>query len=297
LTSILYALSQHLLEVANFMWNASKPGHELFVYYMSFVMIADATRSPSETAPYIALTGAVIGTMAWIHSSTLHLKPAGGSPETYIVVVHLFHALMLAPLAVKVQSSLLGWLTVAAICGMLGFNVVCGGLVTAIGFHSEDALARCMVVTCVANVGYLVMMAADRLPSWLQPFRTGVHTFAGPVYFLGLLIASSYYGPYRKHYFAMQLVMAAALLLQIVFGGMYNLPATQNVAAVYTVLYLMEKSTEAPWLWGDCVWLTLFGISLCMWRLSLFLKTNPHYLTPLLSTDAFKPRDGVKVVT
>merc|ERR1719321_1104029 len=125
------------------------------------------------------------------------------------MVAHLFHALMFAPMAVTLRSSLIGWLTVAASCGVLGFSVACGGLVTFIGFSSRDALARCLVVTCLANACFLVMMAVNRLPSWLHPFRAGVHTFAGPVYFLSLLIASSYYGPYRKYYFAMQLVMAA----------------------------------------------------------------------------------------
>lgn len=290
LAPLVAELSQFLLDVACLLWSWSMPIHELAVYYASFVMLAAATRCPKETAPYIALTGAVIGTMAWCHSSALHLPRHGGSPETYMVVTYLFHVLILAPMAVTLRSTLLGWLTVAASCGMMGFSVICGGLVTFIGFESKDALARCLIVTCVANVVFLAMVAVDRLPAWLEPFQTGVHTFAGPVHFLSLLIASSAYGPYSQYYLAWQLVMAAALLVQLIVGGIYSLPAAQNVAVVYTVLYLLEKSAEARWLWGEAAWLTLFVLSLCMWRISLFLKANPEYLMPLLSTNAFKAR-------
>lgn len=209
---------------------------------------------------------------------------------TYSMVTFLFHALMLAPMAARLLSSLLGWFTVAACCGMLGFSVICGGLVTFIGFQSADVLARCLVVTGAANVLFFVLVAKDSVPAWLEPFQSGVHTFAGPVHFLALLIASSGYGPYPQHYVLMQLVMVATILGYLFVGGVFSLSGAQNVATVYTVLYLLEKSIEAEWLWGEAAWLALFCLSLCMWRASLFLKAHPGYLVPLLSTNAFKSR-------
>jgi hypothetical protein len=73
----------------------------------------------------------------------------GGDKELFAQLSNFLIVTWYMPVALLYSSHLLGFLTVLAFYGMIGFSVVATGLCYFIGFRSKDALERACVTSVV----------------------------------------------------------------------------------------------------------------------------------------------------
>jgi hypothetical protein len=95
------------------------------------------------------------------------------------------------PLALALDSDLMGYLTVVTLFGAIGFGVWAEPLCFYIGFNSENAMHRTTVGAVALLSGFFgaQMMGVD--PALLRPFSSSVSVFGTVVLFIAMLIMSS----------------------------------------------------------------------------------------------------------
>lgn len=110
----------------------------------------------------------------------------------------------------------------------------------------------------------------------------------GPVaHYLALLIHASLLGPNlyerRQRYWAMQALFVASLAVAFGAGLLLNVDALFSTAAVFGVLYAVEKACELD-LWRQGKWASV-GLALVffvLWRVAILLNASPHLIVALL---------------
>ena len=112
----------------------------------------------SDSAEFMALTGAALAIPAYVYSTALH-APGGGDAEAFTQLTAAWLAASTAPLAIHFQSTMLGYACVVALYTFLGFNVACFGLCWCIGWTKKDAMVR----TLCSSVLLLVCFTALRV--------------------------------------------------------------------------------------------------------------------------------------
>lgn len=124
-------------------------------------------------------------------------------------------------------------------------------------------------------------------PYFIGPFAIGGTTMGNVTYFLGLLIVSSrYYSYYRpkNQYMVIQAIMIVSLLVALFFGNVFGITSMVNVASTFAVLFVMEKVLEIPRIFeGPMLFVTLLGLSICLYMASFFLSTHPGWIVNMFS--------------
>ncbi|CEM34251.1 unnamed protein product [Vitrella brassicaformis CCMP3155] len=346
---LLHPLATVLLTLARAVWQhlvyplllLSRPLFELLAYYICLLFIVHghcikealdeqtAERRTEETAlrlfhvststvpVYVALTGCMLAIPAFIFSLKLHSPPDAESK--YLgPVLNGFLTLMLVPVAVALDSQLLGFLAIWTLFGVLGAFVRCYGLCWCIGWESEKDLARTVVFAFCFNMTYIILRVArsmtDRalpaplaascrtLDDLLSPFGTGLMVLGSHRYYLGMLILCSRHfslvddgggregEPFgrvswraKTRYMRWQGGMVASLLMGILTGSFYGIESLKNTAITFLCLYLGEKGSELP-IWGNdgVLWCGILAVSVGMWRAALWLHQNPQFLIAMI---------------
>jgi len=265
-----------------------KPLYEPAVYAIAFLFIVQGARYPAETGLFVALTGCVAAVPCFLYSTALHTQPTGNK-DGFMQVVNIYLALVWGPQAVIYQSELLGFFTVGAVYGALGFSVACYGLCWVIGFDSKNTLYRVvansvvlMIVFTLFRVGVLAIILQADPHYFLSPFATAVLTLGSVTYFLGLLIVSApHVVSAAEDYWRIQIMMVLSLLLIVSVGAVYHIAPLYNTACVFGVLYAMAKVAEQRIWRGGMVFVGLFGFFACLYVIALYLRTHPGFIVAM----------------
>ena len=116
-------------------------------------------------------------------------------------------------------------------------------------------------------------------------------TMGSTMFFLALLILCSKWhdgDTSSAVYVLWNVGMLAALALALALGWVGDLPAMRNTAAVFFVLWVIEKEAEVKWGRGAAV--VLFVNFAALFCLALYLQSRPQLLLSL-----FDPR-GVLLI-
>lgn len=97
---------------------------------MSRIVAAGAAeRYPQSSAAYVAVTGCLLSIPAFLYSTRLHVPSRDGrAPAGLATLLHAFLAVALAPVALRHDSQLIGFLAAGALFGAVGFSVIPSGL-------------------------------------------------------------------------------------------------------------------------------------------------------------------------
>lgn len=185
--------------------------------------------------------------------------------------------------AIYYQSTVLGFFTVLALESLLGFTVVVAPFCIGLGFPSDNVIPRAtfasfliLAVSLFAKIG-----GYDAGPfTVFQPGAFFVGTF---VYFLGLLITSSWYyyawGRSKERmnsFWAMQVLTLLSGGAALYIGSVFGIGALLGVGGTFFVIYLLEKYTELPWNEIGFAW-GLLGAGLLLFGFALFAYHHPQY--------------------
>eukprot|EP00746_Dinoflagellata_sp_MGD_P078416 gnl/MRDRNA2_/MRDRNA2_31362_c0_seq2.p1 gnl/MRDRNA2_/MRDRNA2_31362_c0~~gnl/MRDRNA2_/MRDRNA2_31362_c0_seq2.p1 ORF type:complete len:456 (+),score=41.66 gnl/MRDRNA2_/MRDRNA2_31362_c0_seq2:111-1478(+) len=257
---------------------------EVCGYMLALAFSIQGSRYPAgqeDAAMMVALTGGLALLPLWLYSTKLHVHTSGGNEKIFMAVTNSLLAATLAPLALIHDSRLIGFLTILAVYGALGF--VCGafGLGYYIGFAGEEAITRCITASVLLIVTFTTLRICAADLTFMRPFATGAMCLGNVMYFLGLLIWSSKSRSYREAppYVARQAIMIGSLLIALLVGNVFSLNSMSNTATTFLVLWLMEKELEVRWSGFGVV--VLFANFVFLYFISHYLHTHPEHIVSL----------------
>ena len=250
-------------------------------------LILDSIAFPPESASFVALTGIALSGpclaySAVVHASLIRPRPWADS-RAFSKIINGYIVLTVAPVAILHASNLLGWLTVLAAYGFLGFSVACCGLCWYIGFEDENAIERVAVTSLSLLVGFTVLhwTVTKGDPLLLAPFESACTIMGSITLFLALLIASSLhysYPHYGNNWKAKNALMLVLLVVGLFAGHVSGMHGLANTSTVFCVLWSVEKWVELhlDLRWNG--WLLMLLLSLIMYKAALWLHDHPEFV-------------------
>lgn len=197
-------------------------------------------------------------------------------------------ALVLIPLAVGHQSSLLGYGAVSCVLTLLGLTGGAGRLCIFIGFEGEDVAVRTSISCAAGLMVFVGIRAAGLHPACLAPFVSGVSVLGGIGHYLSLLILClSESGNSRDSLYlrrdsrVLNGLMGLSLLLSTFCGRMYDMAGMANTATVFAVLWLLQWYAAFHFRNRYNGWLFIFLSSVCAYYAALWLHANPVFVVSL----------------
>ncbi len=254
-----------------------KPVYQYLIYVFAVLLMTEAQRYPrdeySMTGVMTAVTGIAVFMLGWAYTTLLN-KATGGDAELFATLSAMLITLVTAPLAVTLQSSLIGYAAVASLCSTLGFSVWSSELCLCLGFDRTSGLIRTALACLALNLLNMASRVFDMPSQYLAPFSSAIGIFGSSVYFLALLIATNVHSRSNAMY-------VCSLGLWLAAGEFLGMPGMANVAKVYAALYALNVYGRCPPRSEALKLLWMFGGFGALYALSLFLNRNPELLTAL----------------
>lgn len=193
-----------------------------------------------------------------------------------------------AACALYYHSSVLGFMAVMALESLLGFTVIVAPFCIGMGFKSNNVVPRATVASFLILLAYLSVRINDGNYGPFVVFETGAFFVGTFVYFLGLLILSSWYYYSWSHratqdknsqegtFWVMQVVTIASGCAALYIGSVFGISTLLGVGGTLFVIYLLEKYSELPWNKIGLAW-GLLGAGALLFGFALFAYHHPQY--------------------
>ncbi len=224
----------------------------------------------------------------------------------------LILACVWALVAVGYSSSLVGFISVAALLSAFGFSMMVYPGVCVMGFDDEDAVGK---GTAAAFYLLGIFVAAKVLSAhassflfqyvyplfgnfasflgfaagspdhaqYLAPFEYGSIFLGSLVGYLGLLISSSRWYPRRNvSYLFAQVITTVAGLAALFIGSVFGIPVLLKVGGTFFVVYLLTKPWEIPFESADGFAFLGVCTSVAIVAFVWFVKTHTALVAPYL---------------
>eukprot|EP00050_Salpingoeca_kvevrii_P009749 m.4612 g.4612 ORF g.4612 m.4612 type:complete len:478 (+) comp2435_c0_seq1:2-1435(+) len=265
---------------------------EICAYLLSWTVVVDGTRFQPETGLFISIMGIALLFSCLAYTIAFYRGGLTGtngnaserSRTKQTVLLNLWSMSLTAPLAIHFHSVLFGFAAVASLYSALGFGVVPIGLGLVIGFNGKDALLRVLACsTIMLTVQISFAMSSGRARGAFAPFAPATSILGAVTFYLALLIASSRYSKFP--YAELNMAMITTLVAGVFFGFVYGVPGLANTAIVFVVLYGLEKSVEVMASLGANIWFFVFGGSVVLFKIALWLHTHPEFLVAIVAPD------------
>ena len=187
--------------------------------------------------------------------------------------------------AVAYNSSLVGFIAVAALMSALGFSMLVLPGVVCVGFDDEDSLGRTTAAAFYVALAFVAIKITGVGGSVvLSPFEYGCVNLGSFVGFLGLLISSNKWynaSNYGRYIFA-QIIFAVVATLGITIGSVWNITALRECAVSFLVLYILTKPWEIPVESRDGFAVLCLFFGLLLYAFVWFVNNNMALVSPYL---------------
>lgn len=226
---------------------------------------------------------AFLGCLGLIGGFTLSLKlhapkDAKGGPT----VLSALCLVAFTVVALLYKSSLIGFMSVAALESLLGFSVLVLPLCIGIGFRDEDAMARGTVASFVLlAAGVAIGLVAKYSPGhevlpYVMPFQSGLLWLGTFVYFTGMLIISSRWYATKGNFWPLQILTILSGIGAVYLGQVLDVGILSGIGGTFFVIYLLEKYVEVTWKRVHFAW-GLVGGALLLGGAAFFANQHPQY--------------------
>lgn len=215
--------------------------YEVGGYASSAALVAFAKKIPIGIDPVFTAFAGCIGFAAMIYvSGVLHdWKP---NNTGYCMTLAVTWSIV----AMAYQSELIGFFSVAALFGALGFFVHSYPFMTVIGFEDKDALNRATGSAFILLALFVFLRMSGVVVQHVELFSYGMYLIGSLVGYTGLLIlAYEGYGK-RRGYIVRQLPIVAGGIAALFFGSVLAIPEIQKIGGTFFGLYLLEKVCDVP---------------------------------------------------
>mmetsp|Transcript_37776 Transcript_37776/g.89427 ORF Transcript_37776/g.89427 Transcript_37776/m.89427 type:complete len:359 (-) Transcript_37776:46-1122(-) len=248
-----------------------------------------------DSAVMIAFSGALAFFPCWCYNAFLFIRCKDtDSPRSALerleVLSNVFMLCILAPVALLFQSQLVGFFAVCALFAALGFTSYCTFFGYCVGFTSDDAVGRGLVVSGLIILAYAALLVSGSQGALdaLAPFRRGIMVMGSTVYFLALLCKCSHWNLFLSNdarYREWNAFMFASLLLYTLMGSVWGAPALTNTAVTFAVLWALEKELECTGMNP----LGIFLLSISLYVAAYVLHAHPGFILTLFDPSLAMP--------
>lgn len=239
--SIVYFFGSIFVDLLKVLLEVPPIVYELLFYTGAVGLLVFGRTLRPEISPYVGLAGALLFAGAIVYSTvTRKLK---SEPMRFCLIL----AIVWAIAALVYGSQMLGFITVMALLGALGFSAMMWPGVIALGFEDDDALGKATSAAFLILIGFCAArITADASPT-LAIFEKGALFMGSFVGYLGLLVASSRWYEHKRYpYVLFQIVTVAAGIGAIAVGSIFGIGELQKIGGTFFVIYLLEKIIEIP---------------------------------------------------
>ena len=249
--------------------------HDTAGTMFSFCIVLANEKFREGTAEFISLTGCAAATWVYLYfrkrSDTLEATTNTGQNDCAEVA----GSICAGALALKFNSELFGFISVAFLYHVIGFGVWCEPLTVYVGFRSEKGIIQAMMASAMFLLLTVTLQVLGIDPLFLRPFKSSLNVFGSVVFLLTGNIAR--YVIVKAVNFT--LVYGISLALSLFIGSVLGIPSLFNSAVVFSVLWVLEIIGGLPF-WQDPAgfWTGLFIGSFCIYQLSFYMKTNPDWV-------------------
>lgn len=214
--------------------------YEISLYSLSIGLIISGLLISQNNVVELGAIGSLLLPLAIFYSLQLHQWQPN--------VRRIFLLLMLAwgIVAILYQSSGIGFLSVAALMGLVGFSVEIEQLCYMIGFKDKQSIP---VATITGFILLAIFITLRILNLHLMPvmlFESGAFWLGGLVMYCGLLIMSTKWYDNDFPYVLMQILTISAGVAALAIGNIWELNVFRGIGGTFFILYLLEKPFEIP---------------------------------------------------
>jgi len=247
---------------------------------------------PDTIQAYVALLGAGGLGGTWNYHYDLILKKRYdllANDTGYYQAKQINMWLLTAPLvlvwgalAIYFKSKMIGFITVGAFEGLIGFSMWFGRLCYAFGFNSQETARRALIVSGLLLVVHVSgILELQTIAAQASVFEIGILFLGTFVYFLALLVlSSSWHDRYGGKNLVLYNVLAIVSGLLAFYLGAFspNLRILRAVGGTFFVFYLLEKWSEIEW--GKAWSIGLLGAGCFLAGLGIMAKTHLEWFLP-----------------
>ena len=231
---------------------------EILAYAVCVLLINTAYHSNYPTL--IATTGALLAIPCLYLTSCVH----GVSFDAW--QVYAFAISGFVPLALVFDSQLIGFFSVAAAFGLVGFEVIpVGG-----GFLLGAEDTRTSEVVAVTSLLTVMVAVVTRHIGWLAVFRSGMFVLGTVTYGVcGLILSSPFYDKSKW----MNVIYPVCLCVILMIGNVTEATGLSTSSLVFGLLFVIEKFVQV---FRGASWMFLFIASCGLWKLMWVAHSNDH---------------------
>jgi len=222
----------------------------------------------------------------YLHTGKLRVKV---NEEIAINLILVWSLLIVVPIAIKLQSTFLGYISFIFLFTILGFRMVFFGLAVGIGWDDNKAMERCASSAAFILLVYIGIRLTEAQERILDPFRSAVCVLGGNILFLALLIMSSRYYSYdeeyqlpetkrMRRYIVRNSMTFIVYCMGILLGAVYVMDGLRNTAITYLILWVIEKYHEIYFKITKNYWLFVFTISAGVAWGALEINKHPEFV-------------------
>ena len=274
---------------------------ELGIYMLTFQLVFEGSKMDitEQLGFMITLFGLFFTVLAMFYSMILHVSKLRVKVDNNLAanLILVWIILFTIPVAIKLQSTFMGYITFMCLFTILGFRMVFFGLGIGIGWDEDETMERSASATAVILALYTGIRFSEAQDKYLDPFRSAICVLGGNILFLALLIMSSRYYCYDeyytltqpqkvKRYVLIQLLTFTVYCMGIGFGAVYAMDGLRNTAIVYMILWVIEKYHEIYFKITSNIWFFIFTISSLVCWAALEINKHPEFVV-----DMFKAVD------
>jgi len=263
---------------------------EFIAYYICAILIIDGYRAPVEKGFYITLTGISLTIPLFLYSTVLHLESEGGHKDLFTFLMSLWMFATWIPLSIIFQSSLFSWITVITLYLSLGFSFVSSYICYFFGYGDEGVIIRSSIAS-ISLLGIFFTLKIKNIGNViLKPFGTPVMCMGSICLLFALIIFTSYWTYYHNQnrfqkFMFRQLLFLAVIAIELYIGSVYNIDSVRNTAITFLVIWMMQKYCEIHNELHWNLWFIILLFSIIIWRLSLYLNSNPAFVVSMFTMD------------
>ncbi len=221
---------------------------EITAYASGLALLAAQGVGFMAISPYWALFGCLLIGGGLGLSLVIHIDYFEGRPRSrmifaqYVCPVVMLMAFSAA--TIITGSHWMGANAALSLMVLLGFagEVIPFGY--AVGFRSNDALARATSAGLLVTVLFMGLHAANVTHPVISAFEPGSLIVGGFVGYLGLLIAGSEWYKNRRRWIAMQAIVLTICFAGVIGASILGLKSIQIIAGVFLTLWTVEKMVE-----------------------------------------------------
>ncbi|MCK9351621.1 MAG: hypothetical protein WCT49_01190 [Candidatus Paceibacterota bacterium] len=238
---------------------------EGILYLFGVVLIVNGLYYDGANSIWLAFFGCLVFSGALGLTGVLHERD---NPKIFFGIL----TLVWGAVAVWYQSELIGFFSVGALMGLVGF----------VGLEDTKAVTKGTLTAFFILALYISVKLSGFMPEHVGIFESGAKWFGAFAFYLGLLIMSSKWSSHEFSYGRMQILTIAAGIAGIAIGTLADLPVISGVAGTFSAFYLLEKLLEIEF--RDKVayaWAILF-LSVVVTAIGFWANSHMDIISPYL---------------